>query len=106
MLTNNPNKRWYDGDPTVSMAISLLRNASQDKQTLVFNLIKDKGVELGIEVTTRTFKGFGLFKNRWYDSDEKLSNAMEVLRHCPTDIQKKVALDMINYLYNLELEQI
>lgn len=105
MLTNQQSKRWYDCDPTVSMAVSLLRNSSSQNQQLAVALVNEKGKELEIKLSTKEFNVLGFFKKRWYDSDEEVSIAMEILKLCPAISQKKLALEIINYLYNLEMEQ-
>lgn len=105
MLTNKPNKRWYDWDPTVSMAVSLLRNSSFENQALAINLIDEKGKEFNISATVKSFNVLSLLKKRWYDSDEDVSRAMEILKLCQPAVQKQLALDIINYLYTLEMEQ-
>lgn len=105
MILNRQNRRWYDYDPTVSMSISLLRNASLENQIAISRYISEKGRHLGIEVKESIFAKFGIFQKRWYDTDENIYKAMEVLKLCPEDIQKSIALEIINQLYNLDIEK-
>ena len=42
-------KRWYDTEPTLSLAISMLKNANEEKQDSVCALLKTKFKEMGIK---------------------------------------------------------
>ena len=45
------NKRWYDVDPTVSLAVSLMRNANIITQYKCANLIVEKSKENGLDLS-------------------------------------------------------
>jgi len=53
-------------------------------------LIKD------ISIYVRTFR------RRWYDADEELCMAMEYLKTASIEIQKKIAIEVINFLCEME----
>ena len=93
-------KRWYDTEPTISLAISMLKNATSDKQDSVCELVKIKFEEMGISKTEK-FIVFKMFDKRWYDEKENLYNVLETLRCCDEEIRRKIALCIIDHLCNL-----
>jgi len=92
------SKRWYDQDPTLSLAMSLLRNTSIDNQLHIADLLIENGTKLKIEFKSK----YKIFNRRWYDQEEKMSNAIEYLRLFPDEEQKKMAIQIIQFLYNLD----
>lgn len=93
------NKRWYDIDPTVSLSVSLMRNANIITQYKCADLIvaksKDNGVDLSENILT---DAFNYVLRRWYDTDQKIAEAFEYLKLMPDTLQKETALDIINLL--------
>ena len=96
-------KRWYDVDPTVSLAVSLMRNANIMTQYKCADLIvkksKDNGVDLADNILTDAFT---YVLRRWYDTDQKIAESFEYLKSLPEELQKDVALDLINLLQEEE----
>ena len=96
-------KRWYDVDPTVSLAVSLMRNANIMTQYKCADLIvkksKDNGVDLADNILTDAFT---YVLRRWYDTDQKIAESFEYLKSLPDELQKEVALDLINLLQEEE----
>ena len=96
-------KRWYDVDPTVSLAVSLMRNANIMTQYKCADLIvkksKDSGVDLADNILTDAFT---YVLRRWYDTDQKIAESFEYLKSRPEELQKEVALDLINLLQEEE----
>ncbi len=96
-------KRWYDIDPTVSLAVSLMRNANIMTQYKCADLIvqksKDNGIDLSDNILTDAFT---YVLRRWYDTDQKIAEAFEYLKSLPAELQKDVALDIINLLQEEE----
>ena len=92
-------KRWYDIDPTVSLAVSLMRNANIMAQykcaDLIIKTSKDNGIDLSENVLTDAFT---YVLRRWYDTDQKIAESFEYLKLLPEEIQKEVALQLINLL--------
>ena len=92
-------KRWYDIDPTVSLAVSLMRNANIMTQYKCADLIvkksQDSGVDLADNILTDAFT---YVLRRWYDTDQKIAESFEYLKSLPEELQKEVALDLINLL--------
>ena len=98
-------KRWYDVDPTVSWAVSLMRNANIVTQYKCADLIvaesKENGVDLSENILTDAFT---YVLRRWYDTDQKIAEAFEYLKILPEEIQKDVALDIINLLQEADTQ--
>ncbi len=96
-------KRWYDVDPTVSLAVSLMRNANIMTQYKCADLIvkksKDNGIDLADNILTDAFT---YVLRRWYDTDQKIAESFEYLKSLPEGLQKEVALDLINLLQEEE----
>ncbi len=98
-------KRWYDIDPTVSLAVSLMRNANIDTQYKCAELIvkesKEHGVDLSDNILTDAFT---YVLRRWYDTDQKMAESFEYLKSLPIDVQKEIALKVINLLQIEEVQ--
>ena len=93
------NKRWYDVDPTVSLAVSLMRNADILTQYKCADLIVQKSKENGIDLSENIITdAFNYVLRRWYDTNQKIAEAFEYLKLMPEDIQKETALDIISLL--------
>ena len=92
-------KRWYDVDPTVSLAVSLMRNANIMTQYKCADLIIKTSKENGIDISENVLTdAFTYVLRRWYDTDQKIAEAFEYLKLLPEEIQKSVALQIIKLL--------
>ena len=96
-------KRWYDIDPTVSLAVSLMRNANVMSQykcaDYIVKMSKDNGLDLSENIITDVFN---YVLRRWYDTDQKIAESFEYLKLMPTELQKETALGLINLLQEEE----
>ena len=98
------NKRWYDIDPTVSLAVSLMRNANIISQYKCADYIVNKSKENGIDVSENIIAdAFNYVLRRWYDTDQKIAEAFEYLKAMPETLQKEVSLDLISLLQKEEI---
>ncbi len=97
------NKRWYDIDPTVSLAVSLMRNANILVQYKCADFIINKSKENGIDLSENILTdAFNYVLRRWYDTDQKIAESFEYLKMMPINIQKEVSLGLINLLQEEE----
>ena len=97
------NKRWYDIDPTVSLAVSLMRNADVMTQYKCADFIVKKSKENGIDLAENILTdAFNYVLRRWYDTDQKIAESFEYLKLLPEDLQKETALELINLLQEEE----
>lgn len=96
-------KRWYDVDPTVSLAVSLMRNASLMTQYECADLIVKRSKENGINLADNILTdAFTYVLRRWYDTNSKIAEAFEYLKSLPVELQKEIALELINLLQEAE----
>jgi len=92
-------KRWYDIDPTVSLAVSLMRNANIISQYKCADLIISKSKENGIDLSENIITdAFNYVLRRWYDTDQKIAESFEYLKLLPAELQKETALEIIALL--------
>ena len=97
------NKRWYDIDPTVSLAVSLMRNANIMTQYKCADLIVKKSKDNGVNLADNILAdAFSYVLRRWYDTDQKIAESFEYLKSLPEELQKEVALELINLLQEEE----
>ena len=93
------HKRWYDIDPTVSLAVSLIRNANEPCQLQCAEYIINYAKERDIQLKGNTLNGaFNYILRRWYDKDQTIAEAFDYFENLPIDSQKEVSLEVINIL--------
>lgn len=98
------HKRWYDIDPTVSLAVSLIRNTNDQTQTKCADFIINYAKERNIEPPTNSLNhAFNYILRRWYDKDKQIAEAFEYFEQAPLEIQKEISLEVINFLQFSEL---
>lgn len=95
-------QRWYDKDPALCQALDTLRNANDAYQAQVALNIIIIIVEHKIESETLnhvddllqtlidTKEGSKNYYRRWYDLNETLRSALQLLKDCPEEVQKQV----------------
>lgn len=93
------HKRWYDLDPTVSLAVSLMRNANEQTQSKCAEFIIDYAKQREVALKSNTLNNaFNYILRRWYDQDKKISEAFEYFEVSPSEVQKEISLEVINLL--------
>lgn len=98
------HKRWYDVDPTVSLAVSLMRNANEQTQLKCADFIIDYAKQKEVILKSNTLNdAFNYILRRWYDKDEKVAEAFEYFEFSPMEIKKEISLEVINFLQFSEL---
>ncbi len=95
-------QRWYDKDPTVSLAVSLLKNSSTKQKILAANGIIKIAKENRVEIPSGFFSKLNKTFKRWYDEDKILSEAMEYLLHSSAELRKEISIDVIQLLESAE----
>ena len=92
-------KRWYDLDPTLSLAVSLMEKADEKVQLECAYHIIDKAKDYGVKITDSDLsEAFNYLFRRWYDKNKQLHDAFEYLRIAPYDVQLGIAFDIIEKL--------
>lgn len=93
------HKRWYDIDPTVSLAVSLIRNSDEETQLKCAEFIVDYAKQRGIKIKGNTLNdAFNYILRRWYDKNSIIAKAFDYFESASLDIKKELALDVINFL--------
>lgn len=101
---NNIKRRWYDEDPTVSLAINLLEKTSKDKQLDCAKFIKEQSHSFNIYIEANKLEDSFLYLHkRWYDEDKEIADAFEYLKLMSFDLRKEIALEIINKIQEPEL---
>ena len=89
-------KRWYDLDVTVSKAVAMWEKADEEIQVrcadYVIDMLKDVDIQMSLE------DQYNYIMRRWYDKNIRVSHAMEYLKYSPEELRKQLALDIIEYL--------
>lgn len=100
-------QRWYDKDPTLSMAISLLQNASQFHQEMtaryLFSVMEKEGILDLAELRTQSDRVrfiFPSFRRSGFEMHAR--HLVELLKHLPESHQQDMAVKLINYIYILD----
>ncbi len=96
------NKRWYDQEPTISLAVSLIKNSKYDTQIECAKFIKAKAQDYGIILQSNLLGAFNYVLNRWYDTDEQLAEAFGYLQEADDETRKQIAIDIIGFLEKAE----
>lgn len=97
--------RWYDTDPTLSMAVSLLQSAPKHHQELtaryVIKLMEREGIlqQYNIEPGKLSFL-FPLMRRGRLSSQSR--DLLEILKRLPHGLQIEISLSLINYIYLLD----
>ena len=99
--------RWYDIDPTLSLAISLLRNSQKEVQInaadfIINDFIIKNAEKRNIKISSKLSRIFQTFTRRWYDYHQTVSKAFQYLQNASENEQKEIAVELINYLYKIE----
>ncbi|MDR3089171.1 MAG: hypothetical protein LBU39_05065 [Desulfobulbaceae bacterium] len=94
-------RRWYDQDPVLSMAMCTLEQAGDEEQImLALHLIKIIN-EHNMEDVSISSTDAGMREermSRWYDVDKTLSISIEMLRRCPEPMQRILANQIVREL--------
>jgi hypothetical protein len=100
-------QRWYDNDPTLSMAISLLQNASKTHQEMaaryMFQLMQSRGLMDRAELRTKDDRVrfiFPSFRRSRFEMHAR--HLVELMKHLNASDQQDMALQLINYIYILD----
>lgn len=93
--------RWYDIDPNVYMAISMIECSSLSNQidyaNYIIREIKIKDNEMNY-IKNSTKSNLRKEYTRWYDKNETVSRAFSYLKSTSKDLQKEVALSVLDYM--------
>lgn len=94
-------QRWYDLEPTLSLAVGMMAEANESLQHECAKFIIQKAKDFGLNITQNKLEeAFNYFRKRWYDKDRELAEAFQYLKIMPFELQKETSLEIINKLEN------
>ena len=93
-------KRWYDLDVTVSSAVAMMEKADEDIQIRCAEYIIDQLKDIDFDMSLED--QYNYIMRRWYDKNIKVSHAMEYLKNAPESMRKQLALDIVEYLQQVQ----
>lgn len=92
--------RWYDIEPDVYMAISMIEcsnpNSQVDYAKFIIAEIKTRDINLNY-IKNSTKNNIARPFQRWYDRNETLSTAIEYLKNTTPKLQREVSLSVLAY---------
>ncbi len=92
--------RWYDIEPDVYMAISMIECASPYQQVdyanFIINEVKSKDLDLNY-IKNSTKSNIARPFKRWYDKNETLATAIDYLKNTTPELQKEISLSVLAY---------
>lgn len=98
---NTMKNRWYDNDPTLSLAISLLQNSELEVRHRCADLAIEIAMKNKIVIKNNVKSAIGYLFRRWYDKDEIVAESMEYINAADEKLRKEIALSMIEFLQNI-----
>ncbi len=98
-------QRWYDKEPTLSLAVSLIKNSKEDIQFQCAEFITQKAQDFGVVLNSNLLGAFNYVLHRWYDKSEPLAEAFGYLKEADEETRKQIAISVIEFLEKAELKQ-
>ena len=92
------NKRWYDSEPVVKLAVDMLEKAPEQIQLKLADFIIEEAKNRGAIIKFNNKEEFNYVWKRWQDKDEKLFEAMEYLKIIDFDTKKHLSLEIIDFI--------
>lgn len=103
------NRRWYDMEPTVSMAVSFLQNTEPDhRETTTSHFLKylqSNYPELIRHHFHPSNGGFWSVIQKRKTMGKSTWALVELLRYLPQEEKERLALEMIRFIYCLEHDE-
>lgn len=93
------NKRWYDKDPVVKLAVELIEKSDDRVKDYVADYIIEEAKNLGLVLSENNFD---CFWQRWQDFNMKYFEAMEYLKIIDYETKKEISLTIIKYIKNFQ----
>lgn len=95
------NKRWYDNDPVVKLAVNSLEQSS--------NFIRDRASDYIIQKSNNsgyvmTISNYEYFWQRWQDNNIKHFLAMEYLKLVDEETRREICSDVVGLVKKLKEE--
>lgn len=96
------NRRWYDKDPVLKLAVDLIEKSSDSVKDYVADYIIEEAKNLGLELSENNFD---CFWQRWQDNNMKYFEAMEYLKIIDYETKKSISMEIIRYIRNFKTDE-
>lgn len=93
------NKRWYDRDPILKLAINLVEKSNERVKDYVADYIIEEAKNMGLSLNENNFD---CFWQRWQDNNMKYFEAMEYLKIIDYETKKEISMEIIKYIENFK----
>lgn len=88
-------KRWYDFDPFISLAVNSIEQAGEKDKKFYLNYIITKVKDSGIEIKKNINAPYNCFWQRALDSSSLFHEAMEYFKEADKITQRQIAMFII-----------
>ena len=79
-----------------------MKNESVNIQVACAQLITEKAKNLGVIRQNNLLDAFNYVVLRWYENDERISEAFEYLKAASDEVRREIAIEVIEYLQKIE----
>ncbi|MFH0703322.1 MAG: hypothetical protein V2B14_07310 [bacterium] len=108
---NRSFSRWYDKNEIVSKCMEILGDVQDSLKRKTATYLMDEIIKkekyinaLPEDIYSRITSEIKR-RRRWYDFEEIARIFVELLKHCPDEIQKEIAVKAITFIENLSLDK-
>ena len=103
MTEDQTYKRWYDEDPIVAKCLRILESIPNSVKRQTATYLMDEIINKPPYIEMIPDEIFTLAtsekeRRRWYDYDEIIRIFIELIRHAPADMKRKVAVMAISFI--------
>ncbi len=91
-------KRWYDFDPFISLAVNSIENADVEDKKFCLNYIITKAKSSGADFKKNINSPYNCFWQRALDTSALFYEAMEYFKGADGAAQREIAMYIIKYL--------
>lgn len=93
------NKRWYDNDPVVKLAVNLLEKADVATRDYAADYIIEHSKSSGYVLAVSSYE---YYWQRWQDNNIKHFLAMEYLKIVDDETKREICAEIVKYIENPE----
>ncbi|MCD8023908.1 MAG: hypothetical protein LUE64_00035 [Candidatus Gastranaerophilales bacterium] len=94
-------KRWYDNDPVVKLAVNLLEKSSNAVRDYASDFIIERSKNSGYILAVNNFE---YFWQRWQDNNIKHFLAMEYLKLVDDETKREICTEVVKYIQSVNEE--
>ena len=96
------NKRWYDKDPVVQLAVNLLEKSNNAIRDHVSDFVIERSRNSGYILAVNNYE---YFWQRWQDQNVKHFLAMEYLKLVDDETKREICTEIVKYIEGLKETQ-